>query len=184
MLVGDTIADRPLNGSPGLAIGYLFHDSSLGDCSVYCKDGWEPFCAGESGASGNAGLAILKWYGEGEIVAGGLIAPTPGPPIYFADGIGFNASSSTGLQYPFVTARTVRFFSVNLIAYIGQPVNVTLSVNSSGVAMIPFAATPQIQSIAGPIVIPANAQVDVGAYVPGGVGVGGSVTLSATIEFE
>ncbi len=37
MLVGDTLTDRPLNGGAGLALGYLFHDSSAGDCSIYTK---------------------------------------------------------------------------------------------------------------------------------------------------
>lgn len=187
MLVGDTLTDRPLNGGAGLALGYLFHDSSAGDCSIYTKNGWEPFCCGESGCSGGStGIGILKFFGAGSIVSGGFIAPTPGPPIYFGDAVPVagTASSATGLQYVLPVARTVEFFSVNLIAYIGEPVNVALYVNGTAVSTIAFAGTPQIQSVAGPFAIPANATVDVGAYVPGGVGVGGNVALSATIELQ
>lgn len=180
MLVGDTITDRPLNGAPGLAIGYLFHDSSLGDCSIYCKDGWEPFCSGESGTSGSGGLAILKWYGSAS-----SFGPTA---VYLADSSG---SSQAEEAYPIVDPRTVEHFSANLVSVTlgGGATGVYVQLYDNGVAVagtrIDLTSAGEIVSLtlSPPYVFAASHTIDVGIASDSSAMVTAAV-VSATAEMS
>ncbi len=195
VLIGDTVADRPSAYAPGVGQGFLFHDSSTGDCSVMSVEPstqvhtWEPFCCGESGCSGGGGLALLKWHG---VVASGTDV-TSSTLLYVSDGLtstnDFVNPTGGGVvaKYPLVSPRTATNFAVNLVAngIVNELLVFFLIIDGVEVATINATAVgfgPSYVS-AGPFAIPANATIDV-AFRAASATQSGGVVFSATLELS
>ncbi len=186
ILVGDTIADRPLPYAPGLAEGTLFHDTATGDCSVLVvypetnAQAWEGFCTGASGSSGAGGGALLKWHGGN--TSGNSVSV--GPKYYLTDDALYVNIISPAPAYPVATTRTPSNLAVNITQNpSGQTLGVFLVVNGvstslgiEGVTGIFVATGP------GPEILPGETIDLAFTIMAGGSPTTDVIAISATLE--